>query len=585
MTLAYEGRLGLLAILAAAGLLAITVQLLSLQVLEQEEWQARADALVRQTRPVAARRGAILDARGEVLAEDAPAFDLVMTVGGMRASPRAPGSLATLAGMLGIGIEELAARLARIEEVTERAIARELASTKSRRREREVRRDHEGRPWVLAADVSYEVAREIDLNAERTGGLRIAVASRRDYPGGSDFVHVVGRGDTRPPFLLEGVFGDALTGADGEVVLTRPPRRLRAQPRVVEERLAVRGKNLHLTIDGTDQAIAMRALEGVEGAFVLIAAESGALLALASAPSYDPGEYARLLQHWAAREDERGTPFIDRACRNFHTPGSILKPFTALAAAEAGILQPDARTECDGYFTIDGRRQASHRCTAAHGALDLHGALTHSCNIYFQELMLRMDFRAFASAGRRFGFGESTGLEIEWQTWHGRFPVTGPGARSWPRDERVPDGIGQGTLLLSPAQIARAYAGLATGSLPRLHVVSHVGDRAVPVRRDRLDVPPALLDRIRAALAEVVRPGGTAQGYGLMAWPIHAKTGTAQIGGGLNNAWMAGFVPPHGGRPAVAFAMVVLRTPLHGAQECGPRLANFFRAFYGGSSE
>ncbi|MGQ0613819.1 MAG: peptidoglycan D,D-transpeptidase FtsI family protein [Planctomycetaceae bacterium] len=585
MTLAYEGRLGLLALLAAAGLLAITAQLFSLQVLEQDEWQARADALVRQTRPVAARRGAILDARGTVLAEDAPAFDLTMTVAGMRASPHPPDSLARLAGMLGMGIEELAARIARAEEVTERAIEREVSSGKSRRKEREARRDHEGRPRVLAADVSYEVAREIDLNAERFGGLRIAVASRRDYPGGADFVHVVGRGDTRPPFLLEGVFKETLTGADGELVLTRPPRRLRIQPRVVEERLAVRGKNLHLTIDAADQRLAMRALEGVEGAFVLVAAESGAILALASAPSYDPGEYARLFADWAARGDERGTPFIDRACRNFHTPGSVLKPFTALAAAEGGILDGDLTIACDGYLTIDGRRQASNRCTAAHGELDLPGALTHSCNIYFQELMLRMDFRAFAAAGRRFGFGEPTGLEIEWPAWQGRFPATGPDARPWPRDERVQNGIGQGTLLLSPAQIARAYAGLATGSLPHLHLVSRVGDRATPVRRDRLDAPPVLLDRIRAALAEVVRPGGTAQGYGLMAWPIHAKTGTAQVGGGLNNAWMAGFVRAHAGRPAVAFAMVVLRTPLHGAQECAPRLADFFRSFYGGSSE
>jgi len=135
--------------------------------------------------------------------------------------------------------------------------------------------------------------------------------------------------------------------------------------------------------------------------------------------------------------------------------------------------------------------------------------------------------------------------------------------------------------------MARAYAALATGYLPRLHLVAQVGSRPVEVVREPVDVPPWVLAALRDALRDVPRRG-TAAGHGLERWDVACKTGTAQVAGERDhNAWMAGFAPARLGRPAIAFAMVVLDTPLHGGAACGPRLHEFFRRFYGddGSGE
>jgi cell division protein FtsI/penicillin-binding protein 2 len=141
--------------------------------------------------------------------------------------------------------------------------------------------------------------------------------------------------------------------------------------------------------------------------------------------------------------------------------------------------------------------------------------------------------------------------------------------------------IGQGKVRLSPAQVARAYAGLMTGSLPQLHLAAEIGGRPVTTRRTPLGVDEGALECVREALLGVARTG-TAAGHGLERWPVSLQTGTAELGGRLNlqNAWLAGYLPARGSRPAVAFAMVIFDTELNGADACGPRLADFLRGFY-----
>jgi cell division protein FtsI/penicillin-binding protein 2 len=140
---------------------------------------------------------------------------------------------------------------------------------------------------------------------------------------------------------------------------------------------------------------------------------------------------------------------------------------------------------------------------------------------------------------------------------------------------------------VSPAQVARAYAGLSTGYLPRLFLVDRVGDRAFLPERVHLGLNEVDRERIVASLWVVPRAGGTAAGWGLERWGLACKTGTAELvrGARINNAWLAGFAPAQHGRPAIAFAMVALRTHLHGGEACGPRVAEFLRAFYEGYAQ
>ena len=140
-----------------------------------------------------------------------------------------------------------------------------------------------------------------------------------------------------------------------------------------------------------------------------------------------------------------------------------------------------------------------------HGTLDLHQALVKSCNIYFQTLMGTMldeeCFPRYEAMGRAFGFGRGTGIEIE-----PRRRIEKRTFRFFPRHserELIAAAIGQGPIVLTPAQIARAYAGLATGRLPTLFIVRRVGDSVTKPRRQSLPATPASLAVVRAALREV----------------------------------------------------------------------------------
>jgi len=582
----YERRLGLLAVLVAFAMTAVLAQLFKLQLLDAGEWREAADGLVTRTTVVRAPRGKILDARGRVLSQDAPAFDLAVVPAELPPEPRDYSLWGALARLLRVEVEELLERVAPAVAAAEEQAERELAAGKSRRSAKDVRADHLGRPRVICRAVCYEAVREIELRPLANAGFRALVSRRRGYPGGEDFVHVTGRhgADGAPSSLLEARFDVELSGRDGEVVLRRTPGRRASFTEVVEESAATPGADLHLTIDAADQRMARQAVEGVEGAFVVIDADSGAVLAMISTPVYPPEEFAQVYADWSDRPPgARGNPLRDLACRDFHAPGSVLKPVTALAALVEGGLDPEERIHCDRIFRIDGRPLSYLRCNGVHGDVNLHEALARSCNIYFQTLLTRIEFGAFVRAGRRLGFGQGTGIELEPKGHCGNFAEDPSDREAWPRNLRIASAIGQGDVRASAAQVARAYAAIATGRLPALHVVARVGDRETPRGGEPLGAPEPALARIRAALLAAAEPGGTAAGYGLRAYGVACKTGTAQIGDGrLHNAWIAGYAPPRAGRPRIAFAIVVLATDLHGADECGPRLRSFLDTFYAG---
>jgi len=481
-------------------------------------------------------------------------------------------------------VDELVSAVAAHERAIERNVERAVAAAASKRRREELRRDHESRPRVLLRDIPYDAVREVELNPARNAGFRVQASRRRRYPGGADFVHVVGRAgpDAASSSHLEGRFFEALSGEEGAVVLRRERGRRSSFSEEVAVRPARPGQDLVLTIDADDQRAAMEALGGERGALVVVDADTGAVLAVASSPTYAPEDFARVFEEWSAPDaPSDSSPLYDLASWGFHVPGSILKPVTALAAFLEGGLDPGERIHCDRYFRIGDRVLDVLRCNGVHGDVDFHEAIARSCNIYFQTLMTRVEFGAFVRAGKRLGFGTPTGLEFELQGRYGTFAADASDAKAWPRDARIAAGIGQGTVVVSPAQVARAYAALATGRLPRLHVVRSAGGVPTEPRAEPLGVPPAVLERLRAALRAVAEPGGTAAGFGLRVYDVALKTGTAQIGrGGAHNGWIAGFAPARGRRPRIAFAMAVLGTDLHGAEACGPRLKRFFDLFY-----
>ncbi len=627
----YRGRLLLLAILGGFGGAVLLVRLFGMQVAGRGDSREAAERQVADWRPLHSRRGRILDAQGNELAAEEVGYELAVRTAAWRAvmheCPRcglvrfytagqkaghctrckAPlaqvdrADVAPLARHLGIGVAELLERVEERVEEARRSVEKGLTDLPPRQAAQERKRlenDHGWRPRRVARDVSYEVAREVELNPHANPAFRIRAQHARRATGGRDFVHLLGQvtQEQRKVPEAEGLAIDASVGASGlelafDQVLSGEPGWIRilrdprdGEARVVERHAPRHGLDVRLTIAAADQARAVAALGGVSGAFVVIDALDGKVLAAASAPGYEPGDYARVLGEITEEKERKGRwpkhhALREAALADFDVPGSIVKPMTAIGALLAGVATAETKIACDRYFrNRRGQPLPSLRCSHEHGELDLREALARSCNVYFQTVQKgtieQGHFDRFFEVSRRFGFGLPTGVELE----PAPFPDTYDAGRTW--EQNVSMAIGQGRVRLSPAQVARAYAGLFTGALPRLHLAAEVGGRPVPPERTPLGIDERALRFVRDALGDVARRG-TAAGYGLERWPVALKTGTAQLGGTLQNAWLAGYVPAHAGRPAIAFAMVVFDTELNGAEACAPRLAEFLRGFYG----
>jgi len=631
----YRGRLLLLTILGGLGGTVLLVRLFSMQVAGSGVSREAAERQGADWRPLHERRGRILDARGNELAAEEVGYELAVRTAawravmhecprcglvrfyaaGQKARPctrcKAPlaqvdrADVTPLARLLGISVAELVERVEERVKEAQASVERGLGDLPPRQAAQERKRletDHGWRPRRIARDVSYEVAREVELNPHANPAFRIRAQHTRRATGGRDFVHLLGqvRQEQREVPGAEGLVVDAAVGASGVelaldgalsgepgwIRILRDPRDGEAQ--VVERHPPRHGLDVRLTIAAADQALAVAALGGASGAFVVIDALDGGVLAAASAPGYEPGDYARVLGEITEEKERRGRwpkhhALRESALADFDVPGSIVKPMTAIAALLSGVATAETRISCDRFFrNRRGQPLQTLRCSHEHGELDLRDALVRSCNVYFQTVQKHAieqgRFDSFFEVSRRFGFGLPTGVELEPDP----FPDTYDPGRTW--EQNVTMAIGQGRVRLSPAQVARAYAGLFTGALPTVHLVAEVGGRPVSPRRTPLGIDERALRFVRDALADVARTG-TAAGFGLERWPAALKTGTAQLGGKLQNAWLAGYLPAHAGRPAFAFAMVVFDTELNGADACAPRLAEFLRGFYGEGRE
>ncbi|MHC4954419.1 MAG: peptidoglycan D,D-transpeptidase FtsI family protein [Planctomycetota bacterium] len=657
MTLNYAKRLGLLGVVAAVGLVFVVVRLYDLQISDRGHWEAALDQRSNLARTVEGQRGRILDAAGKILAADGPGFDLMVVTaawdgylhrcrvctneiyirdedadryatcprcktaqGNPLEDLRSRRDLRPLAQLLGRTEEELIKRLSdlviKAQDRVEEDIEELRGSMSEKRRERmriQLRRSYGWQPVIFHRDVPYEVAREVMLYPDRNPPFRIRETRTRRNFGGPAFAHLVGR---EPDVLLrarlrarkerggtgsglESAFDIELRGEPGFVRKAVDPKNP-GQLKVVELRKPIAGLNVRLTMSRRDQEAALGAISDAVGAFVVVNANTGAVLALVSSPTYDPEHYQRVvndmvrLERRAKAEKRRleiPTPLLNRAVIGMYPPGSTMKPFTGIAGVTGGVLKLDEEIRCDRLFVLNGKTMLGKMtCMDAHGPLALDAALVCSCNIYFQSVVNRLikkgNETGFIATANAFGFGESTGLKLE----PGRIArltfALRPEGRRVPLGARIQAGIGQGLTTATPAQVARAYAALATGHLPRLHLVASVGDRPNEVERRKLEVSPALLEAVRAGLHRKTARDSSLSDPVFGRHRVATKTGTAQRRGqDTYTAWLAGFAGAQRNRPAIAFAMVVEQSADYGGVECGRRVAQFLDHFYGGDEQ
>ena len=329
------------------------------------------------------------------------------------------------------------------------------------------------------------------------------------------------------------------------------------------------GQDLTLTLDLDLQRAAEQALaDKPGGAVVALEAKTGAVLALASKPGFDPNFFSKLIttqKEYDALFLNPNKPLLSRAM-NPYDPGSTWKPVTAMAGMESGKFPPTTKLQTKACITYGGHCFPDHN-GAGFGQIGYADALRFSSNTFFYQVGVGVGSRALKQAANQLGFQQKTGIEIDWEEsvglvgdedWaeNGR-GWADPGSTPWIPEDMASASIGQSVVQITPLQLARAYAVFANGGwLVTPHLAKGEIDWMAQQHRRAVLIKPSTLETIRKGLRKVVEDG---TGYGLNGDgipPAAGKTGTAEDStGGPDHAWFGCYAPyPEGKIVVVAFA-------------------------------
>ena len=433
-------------------------------------------------------------------------------------------------------------------------------------------------PLLVWRDIGAdELARFAEQGCESLG-FSIEETEERTYPQGPLAAHLLGyvgrdrgdavAGDEKFNFFapelrgragVEHYYDSFLRGVSGERKLLVDARGFAIRTWTVVE--PKRGPDLQLTLDVDLQREADRQLSGLKGACAVIDPRNGDVLALASAPGFDPNEFVPVLgrELYERYTTDPNKPLLNRACGGAYAPGSTFKPVVALAALSLGV-PADVRHVCTGVFELGPMKL---HCTSrwGHGPLDLRHALMKSCNPFFCSLGFDIGTNAVCNAARTFGLGSKTGLDFG-VDMAGTVPDAEWKARmygeKWYQGDLAQMSIGQGMLLVSPLQMALLAGAIGTGYRVTPHLKAGIVSERTP-----LPFAPEHLQVVREGMRMVVTGDGESRGTGWRGGegvpvPVSGKTGTAEIGRGASrrkNAWFIAYAPSDA--PRVAVALVV----------------------------
>ncbi len=526
----------------------VVARLVQLQVVDHELFAEKSQGNRVRIEPAPPIRGLILDRKGRVIAENLPSYQLELI-------PEQVNDIdVTLNRLAALGLIEA-------EDIPEFA---ELS-----------RRGPRFKPVPLKLRLTDEEIANFAIQRPRFPGVDFRPRLVRHYPNGAEVAHAVGyvgalstrdlqrldaaayagtshTGKTGVESSYESdLHGDAgfrhlITNARGRQMPSDTSELLDSLP---VDQVPTPGHNVYLSIDLDLQKLATQAFEGRRGALVALDPHSGEILALVSAPSFDPNLFAvgMTTSQYRELQDNPDRPLFNRAVNGAYPPGSTIKPMLALAALETGATFLTRKSLCRGFFQLPGD---DHRYRdwkpEGHGPVDLREAISQSCDVYFYEVSMELGIDTMHEYLTRFGLGYRTGVDIggehagivpsrQWKEDNFRGDH-----KRWYHGETVIASIGQGYMLATPLQLAAATAALATrGERYRPFLVAAVEDALTGERRltqpERLpdvDIENELFwDDVLGAMNDVLQGArGTARAVGTGApYEMAGKSGTAQV--------------------------------------------------------
>lgn len=569
------------------------IQLWRIQVYHRRDYREKAlRQSVRKIRipPV---RGRILASDGTALASNRLSCDAKLHLSEMR-KPRMDETLRYI-----LSESERAARcIGRENPLTKESILRHLNT-------------RPGVPMDLFQDLSEIEQAQLWELAPRIEGLEISAQPLRFYQNGSLAAHLIGyvqRADPghaadREEFFyyypdlmgksgLEKFCNDVLNGTPGcELVLVNSKGFV--SEHLEKPQKAKKGNDVILTLDIRAQGIAEDLLAGKTGAIVVLNARTGAVVAMASAPSFLPGDFVPRIPAGKYRSlaENPEKPFLNRATMGAYMPGSVIKPLCAIACLENGV-GADETVECRGRTPLGYGRGIACSNRRGHGEMDLRTAIKKSCNVYFVENAVRIGIDKLSAVYASAGIGRKTGIEIPERK--GYLPVNGP---AWNEQETAFVGFGQGRISVTPLQVALYIAAIANGGTvwtPYLikSIRASEDGREVEIyrggkqKRGMLEASPETLEIVKEGMFRVVNEsGGSGVRARISKSVLYGKTGTADVGSDSShtkNVWFAGFAadPVSGEIYSIAVLVENAGRGDSGGRTAAPVAGKFFDQFF-----
>ncbi len=527
--------------------LILLIKLYQLQIIRYSQFAGFAEANRVRVIPIEAPRGIIYDRSGEIIAENIFQYNLNIIPYEFGASDS---GYSWLANLLRISQGELKLR---------------------------VQKNWRGRflPVKVGEDIDFETLSVIEEHRLDMPGVLYSLEPIRSFPSPANLAQVLGylrevdrevlknirhfgyrtgdligwkgierqyeyilRGTRGYDYLQVDVFGREVGALDNKKDILPKP-----------------GNDLYLTIDLEFQAYAESLLDGKSGVIIALNADNGEIYSMVSKPDYSPNLFSGIVESkvWAKLRDNPDLPLYNRATMGTYPPGSTFKINAAMTALQNHTVDEDWSVHCSGSYRL-GRRPFKCWKETGHGKMNLHSAIVNSCNVFFYQLIRKMDIDLWAENARRFRFGEKTQIDLPIESVGSvpdrKFLDSKYGVNGWTEGNKLNLVIGQGDLLVTPIQMARFAAALASkGKIVQPHLGLKYFNKdnnqftTFTTKTDSLGYySPENWAFVQNAMYDVVNfYQGTAKSARVKDMRVYGKTGTAENPRGDAHAWFIGF--------------------------------------------
>jgi len=494
----------------------LVLRMLQMQVFEYKNYLKKSENNSFRIQATMPKRGSILSENGTVISHDAPTYRIYII----------PEETDDIESVMNIIQQELDLRKKTVDRIW-----------------KTIKKQTSFQPVLISENSNWDTLAK--LSAKNIPGIHIDNGFSRVYemgPAGAQIFGYVGAPKNpvpNTPFFTTGInglekrFNDDMAGKAGKTVfITNAVGRVTGEDKTqfIEP---VIGSDIKTTIkENIQKKLYDSLVMNRAGCGVVLDIESGAILAMASTPSFDPNNFKTDdgEEYIASLLNDVAKPFMNKTIEGLYPPGSTFKIVVALAALESGAVNPNEKIFCKGYWEYGNHK---YHCWEkhGHGYVDLYGALKHSCDTYFYQIALRIGIDAIKNMALKLGLNQKYMNNVLAHEMPGiipdrRWKEKNVGA-SWMHGDTVISGIGQGFILTNCLQLAVMMARVASNK----QVYPHLIYTNKKTEFKSLGLQEKNLKHVLTGLEQVTQQGGTASGSAINVngKKMGGKTGTSQV--------------------------------------------------------